>query len=178
MSDSSPVVALAVTPPSDAGSMLGTRVSAAPAPQPPVEHLHGLDALPRVVEALARFEPAVLLTTDGRGAVYAPPAAGEAVGRRFWLLADARTAIDWEATRGGALTLSFQSRDERVYLQMTGAAQLVTEPGVAATIWRQSFARWFPGGPDDPRLLLVLFTATTAEYFAIESGRVSPLLNN
>jgi general stress protein 26 len=158
--------------------MLMARVTASPAPQPPVEHLQGLDALPRVAEALARFEPAVLLTADGRGAIYAPPAAGEAPGRRFWLLADARTAIDWEATRHGELTLSFQSRDERIYLQVTGAAQLVTASGVAAAIWRQSFARWFPGGPDDPRLLLVLFTASSAEFFAIASGRINPPLKN
>lgn len=54
--------------------MLGARVTASPAPQPPIEHLQGLDALPRVAEALARFEPAVLLSADGRGAIYAPPA--------------------------------------------------------------------------------------------------------
>ena len=178
MTDSSSAADAAVTPPLGAESMLGARVTTSPVPQPPVEHLQGLDALPRVAETLARFEPAVLLTADGRGAIYAPPAAGEDAGRRFWLLADARTAIDWEATRHGDLTLSFQSRDERVYLQVTGVAKLVTEAGVAATIWRQSFARWFPGGPDDPRLLLVLFTATTAEFFAIASGRVTPPLKN
>lgn len=152
--------------------MLGGLVTATPAPRPPVEHLQGFEALPRVAKTLARFEPAVLLTADGRGAIYAPPAAGDGPATQFWLLADARTAIDWEATRQHELTLTFQSRDERVYLQVTGQAQLVTEPGVAATIWRQSFARWFPGGPGDPRLLLVLFTASAAEFFEIASGRV------
>jgi general stress protein 26 len=156
--------------------MLGTVVTASPAPHPQVEHLQGVEALPRVAETLARFEPAVLLTADGRGAIYAPSMPGDGPGKQFWLLADARTAIDWEATRRQELTLSFQSRDERVYLQLTGVAQLITEPGVAATIWRQSFARWFPGGPGDPRLLLVLFTATTADFYEIASGRVSPPL--
>ena len=158
--------------------MLGSLVTASPGPQPHVEHLQGFEALPRVAEALARFEPAVLLTADGRGAIYAPPIAGDDRGRHFWLLADARTAIDWEAARQRELTLTFQSRDERVYLQVTGVAQLVTEPGVAATIWRQSFTRWFPGGPGDPRLLLVLFTASAAEFFAIDVGRIRPPLAN
>jgi general stress protein 26 len=156
--------------------MLGGLVTVSPAPDPQVEHLEGLEALPRVAETLARFEPAVLLTADGRGAIYAPTLAADGPAKHFWLLADARTAIDWEATRRHELTLSFQSRDERVYLQVKGAAQLVTEPGVAATIWRQSFARWFPGGPGDPRLLLVLFTATAADYYEIASGRISPPL--
>lgn len=154
--------------------MLGTPVPPPPTPRPPVEHLQGPDALPRVVETLSRFEPAVLLTAEGRGAIYAPASGGDVPARRFWLLADARTALEWEAARRHELTLTFQSADERVYLQVSGMAQLVTEPGVAGTLWRHSFQRWFPGGPDDPRLLLVLFTASSAEFYETASGRVSP----
>jgi general stress protein 26 len=154
--------------------MLGATVTAHPSPSPGVEHLQGPDALARVVETLTRFEPAVLLTVDGRGAIYAPPTAGDDQVRRFWLLADARTALDWETDRRRELTLTFMSRDERVYLQVSGVAQLVTERGVAGTLWRHSFQRWFPGGPDDPKLLLVLFTASSADYYESQSGRVSP----
>jgi len=156
--------------------MLGTHVPALPPPGSPIEHLRGLDALPRVVETLTRFEPAVLLTADGRGAIYAPVNDGGESPRRFWLLADARTAVEWEADRRHAVTLSFQSRDEHIYLQVAGEAQLVTEPGVADMLWRHSFLRWFPGGPADPRLLLVLFTATSADYFESRAGRVGPLM--
>jgi len=157
------------------GAMLA-RVAAPSDPPPAVEHVNGLEALPRVVETLTRFEPAVLLTADGRGAIYAPVAEDDRVPRRFWLLADARTAVEWEASRQHAITLSFLSRDEHIYLQVAGDAQLVTEPGVAGTIWRHSFHRWFPGGPTDPRLLLVRFTATSADYFESRGGRVGPLM--
>ena len=153
--------------------MLGVPVPAPPSPPSRVEHVQGMAALPRVIETLTRFEPAVLLTTDGRGALYAPPSDGDEPIRRFWLLADARTALEWEGARRHALTLTFQSRDERVYLQISGLAQVVTEPGVAGTLWRQSFQRWVPGGPADPRLLLVLFTASSAEFYESASGRVS-----
>ncbi|MGE0360702.1 MAG: pyridoxamine 5'-phosphate oxidase family protein [Vicinamibacterales bacterium] len=154
-------------------AMLGLHVPAFPPAGPPVEHLHGFDALPRVVETLTRFEPAVLLTADGRGAIYAPVADRDGPPQRFWLLADARTAVEWEADRRHAITLSFLSRDEHTYLQVAGEAQLVTEPGVADTLWRHSFQRWFPGGPADPRLMLVLFTATSAEFYENRTGRVT-----
>jgi general stress protein 26 len=156
--------------------MLGAHVPTPPTPRSPVEHVRGLDALPRVVETLSRFEPAVLITAEGLGAIYAPASGSDVPARRFWLLADARTALEWEAARGHELTLTFQSRDERVYLQVSGVVQPVTEPGVAGTLWRRSFQRWFPGGPDDPRLLLVLFTASSAEFYETASGRVSPPL--
>ena len=114
-------------------------------PSPHVEHLQGLDALPRVVETLARFEPAVLLSADGRGAIYAPMAGGSRAEREFWLLADARTALDWEADRRHVVVLTFQSRDERVFAQVSGLAELVTDPEIAGQLWRHSFAAVVPG---------------------------------
>ena len=100
--------------------------------------MQGLDALPRVVETLARFEPAVLLSADGRGALYAPRADGRRE-RRLWLLADARTALEWEAGRRHVLVLTFQSRDERVFAQVTGRTEPVVDTGIAGQLWRQSF---------------------------------------
>ncbi|MGD9906056.1 MAG: pyridoxamine 5'-phosphate oxidase family protein [Vicinamibacterales bacterium] len=124
---------------------------------------------------LTRLEPAVLLTGDGRGAIYAP-ADGAAGPQQFWLLADARTAVAWEADRQHAVTLSFHSRDEHVYLRVEGEAQPVTDGDLAHDLWRHSFRRWFPGGPADPRLLLVRFTATSADYYESPTGRVGPHL--
>ena len=141
-------------------------------PSPQVEHLQGLDALPRLVEALARFEPAVLLSADGRGALYAPMADGRRE-RELWLLADARTALEWEAGRHHAVVLTFQSHDERVFAQVTGLAEPVVDTDIAGQLWRQSFARWFPGGPEDQRLLVVRLDATSADYYESPSGRVS-----
>ena len=151
--------------------MLGCSVTDS-LPLPSVEHLQGLDALPRVVEALRRFEPAVLLSADGRGALYAPWAGGRR-DRQLWLLADARTALEWEAGRRHVVVLTFQSRDERVLAQVTGLAEPIVDTDIAGQLWRQSFTRWFPGGPGDRRLLVVRLDATSADYYESPSGRVS-----
>ena len=52
-------------------------------------------------------------------------------------------------------------------------AELVIDTDIAGQLWRHSFARWFPGGPTDPRLLVVRFAATSADYYESPSGRVS-----
>ena len=119
-----------------------------------IEHLQGLDALPRLVEALRRFEPAVLLSADGRGALYAPWAGGRR-DREFWLLADARTALEWEAGRRHPLVLTFQSRDERVFARVTGPgradrAARHRRPAVATELHAV-----VPGRTGDQRLLVV-----------------------
>jgi general stress protein 26 len=139
-----------------------------------LEHSSGLEALPLVARALARFAPAVLLTSEGLGAIHVP-AEGESpeLVRTFWFLADARSLREWEAHRRHVVTLCFHSPDERVYLTLAGRTEVVTDHAIAAALWRPSFKRWFTAGPADPRLLLVRFTTYDAEFYETSSGRVS-----
>ena len=153
-------------------------VTALPNPQASVEHLHGAHALPRVAEALVQFEPSVLMTSDGRGAIYAPDGDNGPSGDQLWLLADARRAHDWEASRDRAVTLTFHSKDEHVFLTLSGSALVVSEPGLARALWRPSFEKWFQGGPDDAKLLIVQFTAADAEFCQAPFGRVSAHLEH
>ena len=163
--------------------MLGVPVASSSrsnTPAPRIDHVRGLDALPFVMRALARFEPAVLMTSDGLGAIHATietEGPGTA-GRTFWFLADARTLLDWEAHRRQVVTLSFQSPDERVYLTLSGRTEVVTDAAVVTRMWRPAFKRWFQGGPSDPRLLLVQFSTYDAEFYQTSSGRVTSHLTH
>lgn len=139
-----------------------------------VDHVSGLEALPHVARALARFEPAVLLTSEGLGAIHVPADGdGPEVARTFWFLADARSLLEWEAHRRHLVTLCFHSPDERVYLTVSGRTEVVADHDVAAALWRPAFKRWFSGGPADPRLLLVRFATYDAEFYQATSGRIS-----
>lgn len=143
-------------------------------PNARIDHVRGLAALPFVADALARFEPAVLMTSDGLGAIYSPTGAGQ--GSTLWFLADARALPDWESNRRHLVTLSFQSPDERVFLTVSGKAQVVTDPRATARMWRPTFKRWFAGGAADPRLLLLEFSPDDAEFYQATEGRVSAYL--
>lgn len=145
------------------------------ASDPHVDHVSGLDALPLVTRALSQFEPAVLMTSDGLGAIHAAPRPDDDTPRlrTLWFLADARTLLDWESHRRQVVTLTFQSPDERVYLTLSGRAEIVTDAAITARMWRPAFKRWFPGGPGDPRLLLVQFAAYDADFYRTSTGRVS-----
>lgn len=161
--------------------MLGVHVAAHPSsPRPPtrVDHVRGLDALPFVTNALTKFAPAVLLTSEGLGAIHAPAGQDTAEGRKFWFLADARALLDWESNRRHVVTLTFQSPDERVFLTLSGKAEVITDHAVTATMWRPAFKRWFPGGAGDPRLLLVQFSPYDAEFYEASDGRVTAHLTH
>lgn len=141
---------------------------------PRVDHVSGLEALPLVGRALARFEPAVLLTSEGLGAIHVPADGKPAeVARTFWFLADARSLLEWEAHRRHLVTLCFHSPDERIYLTLSGRTEVVADHDIAAALWRPAFKRWFSGGAADPRLLLVRFATYDAEFYQTSSGRIS-----
>lgn len=143
---------------------------------PKLEHVRGLDALPLVERTLARFDPAVLLTADGLGAIHAAGQPDTLGSRTLWFLADARTLLEWESHRRQIVTLTFQSPDEHIYLTLSGRTEVVTDHDAASRLWRPAFRRWFPGGASDPRLLLVRFSAYDAEFYETSAGRVSTLV--
>ena len=161
--------------------MLDMHVDAHASPHqtpPRVEHVRGLEALPLVTRALTRFEPAVLMTSDGLGAIHAPVGPEASDGRKLWFLADARALLEWESNRRHVVTLTFQSPDERVYLTLSGKAEIVTDHEVTLKMWRPAFTRWFPGGAEDPRLLLVQFSPYDAEFYEASHGRVTAHLTH
>jgi general stress protein 26 len=140
---------------------------------PRVEHVRGLDALPLVERALSRFEPAVLLTADGLGAIHASGLSDGPGPHTLWFLADARALLEWESHRRQIVTLSFQSPDERIFLTLSGRTEVVTDPPTVSRLWRPTFRRWFSGGAGDPRLLLVRFAPYDAEFYEATTGRVT-----
>ena len=60
--------------------------------------------------------------------------------------------------------LTFQ-RDHREYLALSGTAEIVKDRALMKTHWKDSFKVWFPGGVDDPALVLVRVRPSTAEYW-------------
>jgi general stress protein 26 len=56
-------------------------------------------------------------------------------------------------------------QDGTAYLSISGIGMLVHEPARAHQLWREPLRTWFPGGPDDPRLRLLVVEPRMAEYW-------------
>ena len=61
--------------------------------------------------------------------------------------------------------LLVMQKDHSLYLSLSGHATLVDNSGKAAELWRESYKTWFPGGINDPNLLLVRVSANLVEYW-------------
>ncbi|HEX4342410.1 MAG TPA: pyridoxamine 5'-phosphate oxidase family protein [Verrucomicrobiae bacterium] len=56
-------------------------------------------------------------------------------------------------------------KDHSAYLSVLGRAQLSDDRAKATELWKAAYKTWFPGGVDDPNLLLIRVNVTAAEYW-------------
>jgi len=60
---------------------------------------------------------------------------------------------------------AFAYLKEKVYLSLTGKASTNRDPARARSLWNDEQKVWWPGGPDDPNLLVIRFKPDRAELW-------------
>lgn len=63
------------------------------------------------------------------------------------------------------VNLSYASHDGKRYVSVSGVAQLVRDQKKTEELWKDAYSTWFPSGKDDPALVLLKVTVTSAEYW-------------
>ena len=56
-------------------------------------------------------------------------------------------------------------QEHSAYLSVSGIGMIVHEPARVRELWQESFRTWFPGGPEDPELRLLVVEPRLAEYW-------------
>jgi general stress protein 26 len=122
----------------------------------PADKLHKL---------LEDFNAAMLVTTTTDGRLRSRPMA----------LADAEPdGTLWFLTQRGSPKMAEIARDEQVNVAMQSSLKFVSITGTATPIvdrhkieelWNESWKTWFPGGNDDPKLVLLRIDPESGEYW-------------
>lgn len=74
------------------------------------------------------------------------------------------------------VNVSFFSPDEHLYLSVTGQAYLVKDRAKARELWSPLVRAWYPGGLDDPHLVLIRVRIRTAEYWDASASKMKQLV--
>ncbi|BCS31984.1 hypothetical protein TBR22_A11880 [Luteitalea sp. TBR-22] len=117
-----------------------------------------------------------MLRTCGTVMLVTSSAEGRLEGRPMQVVEiDDRTGNIWFLTGrdsrkvhevAGHAQVALVCQDERnAYLSVSGVGMVVHEPARVREVWRESFRVWFPDGPDDPNLRLLVVEPLTAEYW-------------
>ena len=70
-------------------------------------------------------------------------------------LTDVRGLKDDEIEANSQVCLTSVYSKERVYLSITGEASVSRNPEQAKKLWNQEQQAWWPGGPNDPNVLVI-----------------------
>jgi general stress protein 26 len=122
----------------------------------------------KVYEMLERCESVMLVTRDATGRLEARPmrvAEVESSGPLWFLTSRASRKVD-EIVQDPRVLLVYQDRSGE-YLSVAGTARLVDEPLRTRRLWKEPYTVWFPGGPEDPELMLVSVEPEIAEYWDV-----------
>lgn len=74
-------------------------------------------------------------------------------------------------TRGAAVNVSIAKAGS--WLSVAGHAAFVDDPAKVQELWNDSAEGYFPGGPTDPNLGLLLVTTDSAQYWGLPGGRIA-----
>lgn len=81
------------------------------------------------------------------------------------IVTDVRGLKDDEIERTPDVGLAIISADDKAYLSITGRAVVTRDSTMAKKIWHKTDDMWWPGGPDDPNVRVIVLTPSLAELW-------------
>lgn len=78
-----------------------------------------------------------------------------------------------EISRDSRVDVSFSDTDHHTYISLTGRAEVMRDQEQIDRLWKPSHQAWFPGGKDDPNIVLIKVSVEKAEFWTGPSGLVA-----
>jgi general stress protein 26 len=119
----------------------------------------------KLQDLLKEFDVAMLATRTAEGQLRARPMALAEVEPEgtLWFLTDRRSAKVEELERDDHVLVTMQSKAR--FVSLSGTASPVEDRAKVARLWKVEWQVWFPGGKDDPNLVLLRVDGKLGEYW-------------
>lgn len=69
------------------------------------------------------------------------------------------------------VNLAYADPREQIYVSVSGAARMVSDPALIRELWDPRLKPWFPGGAEDDQLVLIKVVPEQAEYWDMPKSR-------
>lgn len=118
-----------------------------------------------ILRALEQFRSGMLVTMRRDGALHGRPmrVAGHDEDGTVWFVTGAHSGKVDEVEKFEQAAAMFQA--PRLYLNLSGEAEVVHDPERLRSLWRESWRIWFPAGPDDPSITLLKLKPQSADLW-------------
>jgi general stress protein 26 len=144
------------------------------------QHLAGDAAIVKARQLLPSFRTAMLVTKGSEaGELHMRPMALQGdlatFGGTLWFFTDDRSVKVREIDREPRVSLVFQNDQSSRYLQLVGSATAVTDRAKMRELYTTAIRPWFPGGLEDPHLMLIRIDVTNGTFWETPGGMVHVL---
>jgi len=116
-------------------------------------------------ELLDEFDVAMLVTRTAAGGLRARPMAlaeAEPNGT-LWFATDRHSGKVDELEQDTHVAVTMQSKFK--FVSLSGTAATVDDRAKLSQLWKTEWKVWFPGGKDDPNIVLLKVDGTAGEYW-------------
>jgi general stress protein 26 len=135
------------------------------------------ESIARLRDLIKDIRVAMLTTVGSDGALRSRPMMTQSIDfdGTLWFFTGRDTDKAGEIAGHRLVNLSYAEPDHQRFVSMAGTARLLRDPARAEALWSPLFRAWFPGGLDDPNLVLLEVAVASAEYWDASSGRMVAL---
>jgi general stress protein 26 len=144
------------------------------------------EKLGQLYELIDDIEIALMTTRRADGSLVSRPMATQAraEGTDLWFVTNAETAKIDELETDPHVNLAYYKNGTYEFVSVSGIARLSRDPARIRELYAPDWRAWFGdeggarnGGPEDPRLMLVLVEAHSATYLKAKHGKAVTLFN-
>jgi general stress protein 26 len=123
------------------------------------------DAVAKLRELLQDFDAAMLVTRNASGQLRSRPMAVADIesGGAMWFITERHSGKMEEIARDNHVNVAMQGKMK--FVSISGRATPVDDRAKVAELWNEAWRTWFPGGKDDPTLMLLKVDGEAGEYW-------------
>jgi general stress protein 26 len=89
----------------------------------------------------------------------------------LWFFTSKSAPVIAAHDRDGAVNLAYAEPKDDLYVSLAGTASIDLDRERRASLWNVMVKAWFPGGIDDPDLVLLRVDVHTAEYWDVKESK-------
>ena len=136
---------------------------------------HSDGTLEHLWSLIAKVRFAMFTTQDGSGHLTARPMTTQNkaidLDQSLWFFMSAVSEPIADLTMSNEVGLVYVEPHADVYVSIAARASVLRDPAKVRELWSPLNAAWFPGGMDDPNLVLVRCKILSAYYWDIKQSK-------
>lgn len=141
--------------------------------------LYSQDQINTIAAKLKDVRFGMFTTLDGNNALSSRPLTCQQIDNEgnMWFFASDEAGFTHELPQHPDVNISFANPEHNLYLSVSGLAYVLRDRAKARELWSPLARGTFPGGVDDPHMVMIRVRIQAAEFWDAGAGSMKQLLH-